>query len=69
LVKKELCKKIVEVRKKSDRVMVMAFGEEVVRVVGAYGPQSGRTIKEKHRFYDELASEWIFVVLMKWFRV
>jgi len=48
----------VEVRRKSDRVMVMTFGEEVVRVVCAYGPQSGKTIEEKHRFYDKLASEW-----------
>jgi len=37
----------------------MAFGEEVVRVVScAYRPQSGRTIEEKHNFYDELVSEW-----------
>jgi len=38
-------------------VMVIAFGEEVVRVLCAYGSQSGRTIEEKHRFYDELTSE------------
>jgi len=57
LVKEELCKKVVKVRRKSDRVMVMAFGEDMVRVVCAYGPQSGRTIKGKRRFYDELASE------------
>jgi len=69
-VKEELCEKIVEVRRKSDRVMamVMAFGE-VVRVVCAYGPQSGRKIEEKHRFYDDLVSEWVFVVLVKWFWV
>ena len=46
--------------RKSDRVMtvVMAFEEEVVRILCAYGPQSGRTSAEKERFYDELASEW-----------
>jgi len=55
-----ICEKIVEVRRKSDivMVMVMAFGEEVVRMVFAYGPQIGRIIEEKRRFYDELASEW-----------
>ena len=35
LVKEELCEKLVEVRKKSDRVMtvVMALEEEVVRII------------------------------------
>ena len=61
LVKEELCEKVVEVRRKSDRVMtiVMAFEEEVVRIVCVYGPQSGRSGEEKLHFYDELASEWI----------
>lgn len=60
LVKEELCEKVVEVLRKSDRVMtvVMAFEEEVVRIICVYGPQSGRTSAEKERFYDELASEW-----------
>ena len=60
LVKKELCEKVVDVRKKSDRVMtvVLAFGKQVIRVISAYGPQAGRPLEEKHRFYDELAAEY-----------
>ena len=60
LVKEDLCEKLVEVRRKSDRVMtvVLAFEEEVVRIICVYGPQSGRTSAEKERFYDELRSEW-----------
>ena len=59
LVKEELSEKIVEVRRKSDRVMtvVMAFEEEV-RIICVYGPQSGRTSAEKERFYDDLRNEW-----------
>ena len=46
---KELCEKAVEVRRKSDRVMtvVMAFEEEVVRIICLYGLQSGRASAEK----------------------
>ena len=60
LVKEELCGKVVEVRRKSDRVMteVMALEEEVVRIICVYGPQSGKTGAEKERFYDHLRSEW-----------
>ena len=38
--------------------MVLMFGEETMRVIHAYGPQSGRTMAEKLRFYCELAFEW-----------
>ena len=50
----------MEVRRKSDRVLtvVMALEEEVVRVICVYGPQSGRMVAEKERFYDDLRSEW-----------
>ena len=55
-MQEELCEKIVEVRRRSDRVMVMvmvlAFEEE-----SAYAPQRGRTDTEKDAFYDEMASE------------
>ena len=46
---KELCEKAVEVRRKSNRVMtvVMAFEEEVVRIICLYGLQSGRASAEK----------------------
>ena len=60
LVKEELCEKVVVVRRKSDRVMVvvLAFKEQVIRVISQYGPQTGRPFEEKHRFYDELADEY-----------
>ena len=46
LVKVELCEKVVEVRRKSDRVMaiVLAFEKEVIKVICAYAPQVGRSI-------------------------
>ena len=60
LVKEKLFEKVVQVRRKSDRVMtvVMALEEEVVRIICVYGPQIGRTGAEKKRFYDDLRSEW-----------
>ena len=59
-MKKELCEKVVEVGRKSDRVMtvVIAFEKEEVLRICVYGPQSGRTCAEKERFYDDLRSEW-----------
>ena len=58
-MKEELCEKVVEVRRKSNRVMtvVTALEEEVVRIICVYGLQSGRTSAEKERFYDDLRSE------------
>ena len=49
LVKKELCEKVVEVRRKSDRVMamVLVFEEEVIEVICAYASQVGRLECEK----------------------
>ena len=49
LVKEELCEKVIDVRRKSDRVMVavLAFRKQVIRVISAYGPQAGRPLKEK----------------------
>ena len=60
LIKEELCEKVVDVRTKSDRVMVvvLASGKQVIRVISAYGPQAGKPPKEKHTFYDELAGEY-----------
>ena len=31
-----------------------------MRIIWAYGPQSGRPVTEKVRFYDEKTSEWDF---------
>ena len=60
LMKEELSEKVVEVRRKSDKVMtvMMALKEEVVRIICVYGLQSGRTGAEKERFYDDFRSEW-----------
>ena len=60
LVKEELCEKVLEVRRRSDRVMtvVMVLEVEVLKIICVYGPQSGRTAAEKEHFYDDLRSEW-----------
>ena len=60
LVKEEISGNVVEVGRKSDRVMaiVLTLGREVMRVICAYGPQSGRPDAEKVHFYDEMGSEW-----------
>ena len=59
-MKEELCEKVVEVQRKSDRVMtvMMALEEEVVRIICVYDLESGRTGAEKKHFYDDLRSEW-----------
>ena len=55
-----MSKNVVEVRRRCDRVMAigLAFGEEVVRVICAYAPQSEKPDAEKERFYEEMAREW-----------
>ena len=60
LVKEELCEKVVEVRRRCDRVMTIELmcEEEVVRVICACAPQSGKPDPEKERFYEEMAREW-----------
>ena len=59
-MKEEISGNVVEVRRKSDRVMVivLTLGREVIHVICAYGPQSGRLDAEKVHFYDEMGSEW-----------
>ena len=59
-VKDELCKKVVEVRRRCERVMtvVMVLEEEVLRIISVYGPQSYRATAEEEHFYDDLRSEW-----------
>ena len=59
-MKEKLCEKIVEVQRKSDRVMakVLVFEEEVISVICAYAPQMRRSDCEKDQFYYEMASEW-----------
>uniref|UniRef100_A0A0L8HA70 Endonuclease/exonuclease/phosphatase domain-containing protein n=1 Tax=Octopus bimaculoides TaxID=37653 RepID=A0A0L8HA70_OCTBM len=38
--------------------VVLAFEEEVVRVICGYGLQSGRGIAEKEQFFNEMVNEW-----------
>ena len=73
LMKEELCEKVVEVQRKSDRMtaMVLVFEEEVIIVICAYAPQVGRSECEKDQFYNDMASEWDLqnpreVVLLVW---
>ena len=40
--------------------IVLTVGREVMRIICACGPQSGRPHEEKVRFYDEMGSEWDF---------
>ena len=60
LVKEELCENVLEVRRRCDRVMAIGLvvGEEVVRMMCAYAPQSGKPDSEKERFSEEMAREW-----------
>ena len=61
-MKEALCQKVVELRRKNDRVMtvVMSLEEEVIRIRCVYGPQSGRTDAEKECFYGDLGVSEIF---------
>ena len=55
----ELCDKMVEVKRVSDRVMtVLAFEEDVLRLICGYSLQSGRSLEEKQSFHEELKGEW-----------
>ena len=60
MVKEEMCEKVVEVRRVSDRVitLVVAFEEDVLRLIYGYAPQNGRSLEENQSFYDKLKCEW-----------
>ena len=60
LVKEEIARNVVEIRRKSDRVMaiVLTLDREVMRIICAYGPQKRETRRRESLFYDEMASEW-----------
>ena len=59
-MKEEISGSVVEVRRKSGRVMAigLTLGRKVMRAICVYGPQSGRPDAEIVRFYDEMGSEW-----------
>ena len=60
MVKEEISGNVVEVRRKRDRVIaiVLTLGREMMRVICAYRPQSGRPDAEKVHFYNKMGSEW-----------
>ena len=60
LMKEEISGNVVEVRRKSDRVMaiVLTLGREVMCIICGYRPQSGRPDAEKVYFFYEMESEW-----------
>ena len=37
---------------------VVVYEEDVLRLICGYAPQSGRRLKERQSFYDELKAEW-----------
>ena len=39
-------------------IIVVVFEEDVLRLICGYAPQSGRNLKEKQSFYNELKCEW-----------
>ena len=63
MIKEELSDKVLEVRRKSDRVMslLLVLGKRLTRVVCAYAPQQGRTMEEKLEFYDDMLAELLLV--------
>ena len=56
---KELCEKVVEVRRVSDKEMtlLLVFEEDVLRQICGYAPQSGRYLENKRFFYDWFTGE------------
>jgi exonuclease III len=59
MVKEELMNNVVEVRRKSARVIVvvMVIAKVTVRVISGYAPQQGRMEEEKDQFYDDVSEE------------
>ena len=52
MVKEELCEKVLEVRRVSDRVMtVVVFEEDVVRLICGYAAHSGSSLEEKNSLF------------------
>ncbi|ESN97919.1 hypothetical protein HELRODRAFT_177581 [Helobdella robusta] len=59
MVREELVEKMLEVRRRSNGVIVvvMVFGKVIVRVISGYAPQQSRKEEEKDRFYDDVSDE------------
>ncbi|ESO12023.1 hypothetical protein HELRODRAFT_158422 [Helobdella robusta] len=59
MVREELVEKVLEVRRRSNGVIVvmMVFGKVIVRVISGYAPKQSRKEEEKDRFYDDVSDE------------
>ena len=59
LVKEQISGNVVEVKRKINKVMaiVLTLGREVIQIICAYGPQTGKQDTEKVCFYDKAMSE------------
>ena len=66
---KELCEKVVDIRRKSGRVMVvvLAFGEQVKRVISAYGQQQGGPLKRSTNSMTNWQANTSCRILVKWY--
>ena len=58
LVKEELCESVVEIGR-SDRMttMCLIIGEEMIRAIFVYTPQSGKPDIQKNKLYEYLVHE------------
>ena len=59
MVKHDLVESVMEVRRVSPRIISIdvVVNEKVVTVISVYAPQSGRSEKEKEKFYEDLTAE------------
>ncbi|ESN90771.1 hypothetical protein HELRODRAFT_182599 [Helobdella robusta] len=59
MVREELLEQVLEVRRRSNGVIVvvMVFGKVIVRVISGYAPQQSRKEEEKDRFYDDVSDK------------
>ena len=63
LVKEELYESVVEIRRRSNRMIAMSltsliFEEKMIQVICVYVPQSGKPDVQKDIFYDKVLHEW-----------
>ena len=50
MMMEELCEKVLEVRRVSDRVMTLVFEEDVLMLICGYASQNGRSLEDKQSF-------------------
>lgn len=63
LIKKELEKQVIEVRRINERVIALdlAIENDVVTILSVYAPQCGLSSEEKDKFYEQLSLEMLNV--------